>query len=171
MGDDSARPVKPQWTLNGAIKEADAYTEELGLPRTARPSGWGTEYEFPSDLTQLSSVELGRWQSQMERLWAYALQVSGREESELGEYENLFDIKLGLRTHEEAGKIQGKVPVKEVMKALAIESDPDLKSLLQTVIARRLRSRRLGIQTEIYRSHLQRLSREQSRREAEARIN
>ncbi len=157
------------WTLATAIQQADRFIEELGLPQEGKPGGYGKEYQFPDDFTKLTSVELGRWQSRMEKLWSYGLQELGKEDSELQEIDKIYELKVGLRMAEEHGKSQGRM-IKDILRAVAIKSDPDLEALTQTLVARRLRVRRLDVQVKIYQSHLVRLSREQSRREAEARI-
>jgi hypothetical protein len=156
------------WNLGVAIRAAEKFLEDAGLPSISRPKGWGKEYSFPEDLTQLSSVELGAWQSKMEGLWAFAMQLLGKESAECDEFERLYEIKLGLRMQEESGK-NGKL-VKDILRAIAIKTDPEIEALTQALVTRRLRVRRLDTQVKIYQSHLARLSREQSRREAEARV-
>lgn len=158
------------WTLASAVQQADRYIEELGLPVEARPTGMGKEYAFPEDVSKLTSHELARHSSQMERAWSYGSQRLSRDEDELTEFENLYEIKVGLRMHEESGRIQGRQPVKEILRALAIEGDPELKQLTRNLVVRRLSVKRLATQVKIYQSHLVRLSREQSRRESEARL-
>lgn len=157
------------WTLGTAIKQADDFLASVGLPRISRPDGHDKEYDFPADLPSLTSTQLGLWQSRMERFWAYGMQTLGKEDSELQEIEGLYEIRVAQRMQEEAGKMSGKVPVKDILRAVAIKSDPKLEALTRTLIARRLRVKRLDTQVRIYQSHLVRLSREQSRREAESR--
>jgi hypothetical protein len=135
------------------------------------PTGLGIQYKFPSNVGDLSSVQLGNLSLQLGGYYTYSLMLIGTEESDLGAYEETFNIMLGVRVAEEAisrAKMTKGVTPKETLQAICISQDETLKRVFQSLIARRHRLSSLKVQAEIYKEQLNRLSREQTRREAEA---
>ncbi len=142
----------------------------LGLPSLIKPVGLGAEYSFPTDLSLLQSHQLGDLSLKLTAYYTYALQLLGREDGELGAIEAVYDIKLGLAMDAEAGRRVGASPVKDILRALAIENDENVKRLHRSILVRTHRKKLLEVQSSIYHEQLTRLSREQSRREGETRV-
>jgi len=165
--DDGAQ----KWTLGEMFKAADRWMTGLQLPQMEKPEGLGRQYSYPSDVSVIKSNTLGTLSLQLTAFYTYTLQLLGREESELGALEEVFSVKLGIAMDEEASRRAGDGrTVKEVLRALALSNDEDVKKMYQALLARRHRVKLLETQANIYKEQLVRLSREQSRREAEAHV-
>lgn len=160
------------WSLEKARAESDRFLRGLNLPVQAAPDGLGREYDYPSDARTLTSQQLGTLQLQLTGYYTYALAELGREEAELGAFEQVYQIRLGLRMHEERAKrseAKGTI-VKEILTSLAIKGDEVLERMARKRITWQMRIKRLETQVKIYEEQVTRLSREQSRREAEMRV-
>lgn len=158
-----------KWSINDLIREADARIDELGLPRMRRPEGLGQEYTFPTDVAGLRGGELANLSLRLSAWYSYLLAEVGREDSQLGVIEEAYNAALGVKMHDLARTYERNKPVKETLKALVLEEDASLRAITRVIMRRRMVVRRLEAQLEIYKEQINRLSREQSRREAEAR--
>lgn len=162
--------MEASWTVDQVMQDTERFLHGLGLPRMIRPDGLGTEYAFPTNVRQLTSLQLGELQLRLTAWFTYLLDVQGKEEAELGAVSAVFKIRLGVRVHELRATEGGRPPAQDVLEALAVaEQGTDLRQLQQNIIARGVRVRRLEAQAKIYAEQLARLSREQSRRESEMR--
>lgn len=158
------------WTLQDINKAHEAWKSDLNLPIMAKPAGLGKEHEWPSNINQLTSRQLGDLQLKLTGLYTYVLYLLGKEESDLATFEALYDIKLGLAMHDLVSSYRdSKAPLKEVQRALAIKQDPTLSNMYRSLLTRKKHVRYLADQAKIYSEQLTRLSREQSRREMEIR--
>lgn len=172
-GEDSA-PGEAQpdsWSVGEVVKASQTFMRGLGLPKMIRPVALGEQYEFPTDLKVLSSPQLGQIQLQLAAYYTYAQGVLGEESGTIGAFQEVFDIKLGLAMQEEADRHLRRTPVKEILRAIAISNDKWLNRMSKSLIARKHRAKLLEVQCNIYHEQLVRLSREQSRRESEARVS
>lgn len=156
-------------SIRDLIREADERVGQLRLPRMRKPEHLGEEYTFPSDASRLTGLELASLSLKLSGWYSYLLQELGREDSELGAIESVYEASLGVKMHEKARSYERNKPVKETLKALVLDEDKQLAALHRVILRRRMVLRRLEAQSEIYREQLNRLSREQSRRESEAR--
>jgi pullulanase/glycogen debranching enzyme len=130
--------------------------------------GLGMEYDFPTDARSLGSEKLGGLRLMLSAYHGYALWLTGKEEVELDAFKAVYDMLLG-RAMDEAQRAKEKRAVKEILRSVAIMENEDLKRLTRAIIEREARVGRLKNQLAIYEAHLSTLSREQSRRESEAR--
>jgi len=99
----------------------------------------------------------------------YLLWLIGKEDVELSAFESVYDLILG----DAMNKIQHEQPkrlVTDVLRAVTIMGNKTLLRLTRAVIERRAKLGRLRAQLSVYEAHLSALSREQSRREMEARL-
>lgn len=159
------------WSLGQVVRDTNAFIRGLGLPRMVRPSALGEQYEFPTDLKTLTSAQLGQLQLQLTAYYTYSIGVLGEEEGTIGAFQEVFDIKLGVVMQAEADRHLRRTPVKEILRAIAISSDQWLNRMNKSLISRKHRVKLLSVQSNIYHEQLVRLSREQSRRESEARFS
>ncbi len=160
-----------QWEVATAVDNANRYLVGLGLPRNLRPEGLTGEYAFPDSVGDLTSVQIGRWQLQLTAWHTYAKYELARQESELAAIEETFGIALGLYMQDRMDEAPaGRKPSVLMLKARAIKEDETLTRVQHSLVERRMIVTRLGAQCEIYESQRQTMSREQSRRESEARI-
>lgn len=136
-----------------------------------QPESLGEEYDFPTNVTVLTSAQLGTLRLKLSAWYAWTLSILGDKESELSAYELAYDMALGVKMHEISQTYERNKPVKETLKALAIKNDERLLRLTKTITALRMLVRRLTAQVEIYKGQLNDLSREQTRREYEVRAN
>lgn len=135
-----------------------------------KPHGLGEEYSFPSDAGRLSSTELGTMQLKLSGWYSYLLREIGREEARLGVFQTVYDIALGVKMQALSDGYSTHKPVKENLRALALAGDDRLNTMLRAILTKTTLIRRLTAQSDIYHEQITRLSREQSRREAEARL-
>ncbi len=160
-------PARPPFSMKRLGEQTESWLAKLDLPQMKKPTGLGREYEFPTDLGALNNYQLGQMQLQLTAWYTYTLGVIGKEEADLGAYDEVYDVRLGLAMDKEE-KAHDKRVLKEVVRALAIHMDDTLNALHRQLIERRHRLKRLQVQSTIYHEQLIRLSREQSRREMEA---
>lgn len=159
--------------MQAAVDRTDRFMVGIRLPAMEQPGGMGTAYTFPDNAAALPSHELGTLQLKLSGWYTWLMQLRGREVAELGALESVYEIALGLAM-EETQKVMWeegspKVISREVLKARAIKSKPELDRMAKLIIEKQMRVKRLDTQADIYNEQITRLSREQSRREAEAR--
>ncbi len=156
-----------------AVSEASGFMAGQRFPQMRQPIGFGTDYDFPTSPAQLSALLLGELQLQITGYHTHLLRVLGEEAAELGALETAYDIALGLarqRIQDARGVGKGSRVLKDNLTAMAIEANPKLTIATKVLMGKRATMVRLEAQREIYQEHLTKLSREQSRREMEARI-
>lgn len=154
------------WTAEEAVAAAERLQQETGLPLPKKPTGFSEEYEFPTDPTALSGMELAKLMGYLTACRGYLMRVLGMLEIRLVAYETIYEILLGAGM----AKAQGdKREVKEIVKARAITEDKNLKRLTQRITELRAQRQLLKTQDEIYSVQGAALSREQSRRADEIR--
>lgn len=177
--EDGGRPdgddVATNWSAGAAVAEADRFIRGLNLPRMRRPDGLGGEYVFPSNARELDGYELGSLQLQLSGWYTYLLDQKGRVDAELGALRSVYEIALGEAMAETKQAMLeeggwGKVIASEILRARAVKTNEKLGNIARLVVTKEATIRRLDVQAEIYHEQLTRLSREQSRREAEARL-
>lgn len=143
------------------------------FPQMRRPVTFGQDYDFPSQPSELTSTVLGQLQLTITGYYSQSLRVLGEADAELGILKGSFDIKLGLeqqRIQDARGTGKGSRVLKENLKAIAIEGNATLKAAYILVLQKDAILKVLTAQRDIYHEHLLRLSREQSRREMEAKL-
>ncbi len=151
-----------------ATTAAARLIRDSGLASPSRPDGYGAEYDFPDDVAKLSTTELGSLRLKLSRLHGYALRILAQEDNKLSPLEEVFILKRDLTVADVTRSWTGRAPAVEILRAVAIDSDPQLADLQQRIIILRAGVNRLHAQISIYDRHLQDLSREQSRRSDEA---
>lgn len=159
------------WSVGKVVRASEQFMRGLGLPKMIRPSSLGEQYDFPTDMKILTSQQLGQLQLQLTAYYTYSMWVLGGEEGTIGAFQEVFDIKLGIAMQEEADRHVRRVPVKEILRSIAISNDRWLNKMNKALISRKHRAKLLEVQANIYHEQLVRLSREQSRRESEAKFS
>lgn len=166
---------RPTISVRDVMTEAADFMTGLRLPQMTEPFGLGQQYSYPSDAGQLTSEQLGTIQLQIRGWYSWTLRILGRYEIELDTMESVFDLAVSVRSHEVQSNYDKKLN-KDELRALAIKGigtsadDPhDLGRMFKAIITRRAKVKLLKTQVDIYHDQLASLSREQSRREAEAR--
>lgn len=144
-----------------------------GLPQMNPPKGFGSAYDFPSDLRGLTSLALGELQIKLAGYYTYTLQLIGELESELGALRATYDISLGMQMQalqDGRGSGKGSRVLKENLRAMAISGDVLIRGATEQLFTREATLSRVKAQSEVYGEQVARLSREQTRQEMEARI-
>lgn len=137
------------------------------LPNPRRPTD-AEDYDFPDDVSKLTSPALGNMRLKLSRVHGYALYKVAQIDRVLGPGEEVFHLKRDLAVARLAKDWGKRLPAVEVLRALVIDEDPGLVKMAQQLIELRAQKRQLELQLQIYERHLSDLSREMSRRQAEA---
>ena len=144
--------------------------EKLRLPAPARPKYKDPEFIIPADPSSLTTTELGQRMLQTAGWYAYCQRMFGLCESELVLVDAEFKLKVNIIAYElrkELGRVN-----QEAIESIAVAKN---KEELSPLYERRLQltavKKRLESQLLIYERVYQALSREQSRRELEARVS
>ena len=151
------------------LREAEQRVRKYKLPLMKPPADLGSEYVFPDNAAHLASVELGTLQLKLTGWYSWSIRALSRESSELAAIQTVYDLALGHAMHEEAQRHE-KRPVKETLIALAVRHDAKLERMSRVLIRKEAVVTQLTDQIKIYEKQLSHLSREQSRRESEARV-
>lgn len=156
------------WTFADAINKSENFIKDHKLPVPRRPEGFGSEYDFPTDPRVLTGIELSQIMLRMAAYRGYCHLLLGQQDVELSSFQSVYDIMLGKAMNDKAAASSRKL-VKEVLRAVTISDDDQLRRLTRSLTEREAVVKRLEHQLKIYEDHLFALSREQSRRESEAR--
>ncbi len=146
---------------------------EHHLPVMNAPTGFGSAYDFPTNVGPLTSLQLGDLQVKLAGYYTYTLQLLGEQDSALGALRSSYEISLGMQMQalqDGRGTGTGSRVNKDNLRALAISNDDLLRRATEQLIAREATVTRLRAQSAVYSEQLTRLSREQTRREMESRI-
>lgn len=141
-----------------------------GPPWPQKPADYGEAYEFPQNITSLSSQRLGRLQSRLAGWEGYAQYLLGHADIELSLLQNSFDITLGLKMSELQGNGSSR-KLKDTLRAQALEEVPELKAAAYALAEKGAVVTLLKAQKSIYDTQRHAASREQSRRADELRLN
>lgn len=161
-----------RFTLADLREDTEGFMRGLRLPRMQQPDGMGEDYRFPSSasLHALPGHELGTLQLKLTGWYSYLLDQISALEADVIAFEGIYELKVGLGIMEQKGlqrDAKGVINV-SVLKALAVSADPQLRSMTRQLLALQMKMKRLEGQLKIYDVQLRHLSREQTRRDAEA---
>ena len=154
------------WTAEDAVVAAEKLLSETGLPLPKKPEGFAGEYEFPTDPTKLSGLELAQLMGRLAAWRGYLMRVMGLQEAKLMSFETVYDIMLGAAMAQAQGD---KREVKEILKARAITENNNLRRMTQRITELRAQRLLLKSQDDIYGLQWAAMSREQGRRSDEIR--
>lgn len=171
IGDNETIEVARDWNFKAAVEDTNRFMKGLNFPQMRKPEGLGEDYTYPSDVRNLTGIDLGSLSLKLTGWYTFCLGEIGREESELIGYQTIYDTRLGIKAHEQKAQradAKGVIPF-SILSSLAIRADPILEAMTKELTQRKMRIRRLESQAKIYEEQLAKLSREQSRREAESR--
>jgi len=149
------------WSYQSAVKHAEELLKKGALPLPKRPAGYAEEYEWPEDVTALTSIQLGQLMGRLSGWQGYGSRLLGMAALDLHAFETIYELLLGRAMARLASE---KRQVKEVLRAVAVDSDPVLTKLTRALVTKRAVVEALQAQIEIYKAHYFALSREQSRR-------
>lgn len=159
-------------SVGTALKESNLFLKELGLFKQIQPKDLNENYDFPTKVSNISFAELGSLQLKLTAWLSYTLDILGTQEMELSSFETVYSIILNnkmLQYKKAMSDSKGAIP-KEMIEAACINEDAELQKQTQNLITRRAIITKLNSQIKIYEKSLNALSREQSRRESEARL-
>lgn len=149
--------TKESWDI--AIDKINAKLDKFPLPQ--KPSTFGEEYSFPQDITNITSIDLGRWMFKLAAWKGYALKMLAYAETELAIVDDLYDANLAKYL----GAMEpDRLMKKEAMIGKALNSDEKLKSLKSRLVLKSGEVAGVKRITEIYTLQLEVISREISRR-------
>lgn len=161
----------PKWNIKKLFDSADKFILDQAFPEMEQPEGFGTTYSFPSDVSDLNFLTLGSLSLKLEGWLSYCIKLQAKEETELGMASDVFDQTLHSRSAELLMGLGGKKGLTEKMiNAKIISEDTELEDFSRSLSVKRAEVARLKAQSLIYSGQIQRLSREQARREAESRL-
>lgn len=141
-----------------------------GPPWPQKPADYGESYEFPQDITKLSSQRLGKLQSRLAGWGGYAQYLLGHADIELSLLQNSFDITLSLKMSELQGNGSSR-KLKDTLRAQALSEVLELKEAAYTLAEKGAIVTLLKAQKSIYDTQRHAASREQSRRADELRLS
>ena len=140
------------------------------LPPPAKPKLKDPEFTIPTDPSKLTNHELGSRMLQTSAWYAYAQYLLGRCESELVLVEAEFRLKANVVMQElrkEVGRIN-----QEAIESIAVANNPEeLGGLYERRVQLMSIRKQLESRILIYEKGYNAFSREQSRREMEARVS
>lgn len=166
-----AKKDKPKEDKGFYRQALDKVTERLdasGLPWPEKPTDYGSEYEFPADISKMSGGALGKLQGHLAGWEGYVTRLLALADIDLSLLQTSFDIALNekmadLQTNGSKGKL------KDVLRAQALAAEPALKKAAYAIAERKALVSALKAQKGIYDMQRQAVSREQSRRSDEMR--
>lgn len=147
---------------DNVINKINEKLDSFPLPN--KPATFGKAYDFPEDITNVTSMDLGKWMFRLGAWKGYALKVLAYAETELSIIDNLFDASLA--------KVLGamepdKMLKKEALIGKALNENESLKALKSRVISKSGEVAGIRRVVEIYTLQLEINSREISRRSSE----
>lgn len=151
-----------------ALDKVTARLDGTGLPWPEKPKDYGTEYEFPADISGLSGGALGKFQGRLAGWEGYATRLLALADIDLSLLQTSFDIAL----NEKMAELQGngtKRSLKDTLRAEALTKEPKLKQAAYGLAEKRALVAALKAQKSIYEMQRQAVSREQTRRSDEMR--
>lgn len=154
------------WSIRSLLDKTKKFMDDIGFPQMERPEGFGKSYVYPSNTRKLTGDDLGTLSLQISGWVSYAYYILGEEEAELTAFQNVYDIKLWAAVAEI--RTSGK-ETKEELKGKILLEDEEFAKLTQALMLRNAKVTKLKAQIKIYEEQLNRLSREQSRRQSEER--
>ena len=151
-----------------ALKRVTDRLDGTGLPWPKRPGDYGTEYEFPSDITVKSPASVGKLQSRLAGWEGYVIRLLALADIDLDLLQISYDIALGEKMAE-IQKSGSKCTLKDTLRAEALTAVPALKRATFAIAERKALVSALKAQKSIYEKQRNAVSREQSRRSDEFR--
>jgi hypothetical protein len=138
------------------------------LPMPAKPKEWVREYEFPEDPSMLTGMELGQLMLRLSASYGYVLRLLGVLDAELVAVDAEYEVRVmtyGIKAREELGRVN-----REMVEAHVVYAHAELRGLRKRRVELRTVRAMLDTCAKIYLFHHQALSREQSRRAEEIRM-
>ena len=144
--------------------KADKVIYGLGVGVPGKPVGGSEyyEYRFPDSIKDLSLEEIGEWTFKIEAWYSYCLSELGRYEGNLVALKDFYEI--GIMKYAEE-KMTGKM-----IEYKACEADEKYKKAKDGITTLKGIVARLQRLCESYKSQIDVLSREMTRRQLEARL-
>lgn len=152
--------------LSVVLDETAAFMDNLNVIHMSKPKAFENTYEFPVEVTNLKSDQLGSLNLKIGAFLSYTLEVLGKQSADLSLLEGVYGIKLGLEIATEKKKHSGNT-AREILESVVLADNDSLRKMHNVILRRRHKIATLQARVDSYREQLTRLSREQSRREAE----
>lgn len=153
-----------------SLARVTALLRQTGLPWPSRPADFGEEYEFPQDITALSSTRLAKLQSRLAGWDGYVQRLLGLADVDLDIMQNSFNILLAEKMSQLQSNGSSR-KLKDTLKAQALSEVSELKAAAYTLAEKSALVKLLKAQKSIYDTQRHAASREQSRRADELRLN
>ena len=156
----------PQWNYTVGISKAFEKAKTFSLPQ--KPQTFGKDYDFPEDITGISSMSLGQWLFKLAAWKGYALRVLALSETESVVMEATYDTTIAKNLSEL--EIDKKLHTKEALIGKIISSNEQIKNLRIKLIEKKGEVVSLKRIVELYTMQLDVISREISRRDQDIRL-
>ncbi len=153
------------WTIDTGMEKIEKRLFSYSLPN--KPTSFGVDYDFPEDITNITTHELGKWMFKLAAWKGYALRMAALAESEARLVEDSFEVLLA--------KISSEIQVekrinKEILNGKALAKDANLQKLKIRKMETSSESIALRRVLEIYTMQIEIISREISRRALDLKI-
>ncbi len=157
--------IKTRETWDIAIEKINDKLDKFPLPQ--KPKTFGEAYEFPQDIANVTSIDLGKWLFKLAAWKGYALKMLAYAETELSIIDDLYDATLAKYL----GSMEpDRLMKKEAMIGKALNNNEKLKNLKSRVVLQSGEVAGIKRIVEIYTLQLEVVSREISRRGQEQRL-
>jgi hypothetical protein len=152
-------------SLEKLNKKYDDLVGTFSVPN--KPSTFGKAYNFPEDVANVSSMDLGKWLFRLAGWKGYVIKMLSTAESVSYIMNEVLESKATMKMAQYASD---KRIVKEVLRGKVIGEDPELKELKCKCIEKNGEIMMLKRLLEMYSSQLDVISREISRRSLEIKL-
>jgi len=139
---------------------------KFSLP--SKPGSFGSEYQFPEEISKVPSAELGNWMFRLAAWKGYALRMLSDLEVEKSVLKSTHDNKTSKRIVQES--IDNRKVTKDYALGKLILEDDNFKKIRELLIIKEAEALGLNQIIEIYTMQLDTLSREISRRTLDAKL-
>ncbi len=151
-----------------AAAGADDLLRDLGLPLQAQPKGLGAEYDFPTDVRVVSSLQLGDLRLKLGAYHTWLAGLVGKTDATLTRFQTAFELRVGIAM-DHAARVAERRQLKDTLRAHVIEASDELTRQFEMIQSMQYTLSILQAQDMVYAEQLALLSREQSRRDTDVR--
>jgi hypothetical protein len=133
-----------------------------------KPKSFGSEYQFPEEVSNLSSIELGNWMFKLAAWKGYTLRLLAFYEIERSWLKSQHDNRVAKKIAQESDS--NKKITKDHALGLLIVSGEDFRQIKEKLIIKESALEGLRQILEIYSMQIEILSREISRRSLDLKL-
>lgn len=148
------------WNYKKAIEKNQSKMSVFSLP--TKPKTFGQEYEFPDDISNILSQDLGKWLFKLAAWKGYVLKLLSMAEMEFSILDDTCDVTVARRLSSLAK--EGNKATKDIALGSEIMDSEQFKALKVSLIEKKGEVASLRRLVELYTMQLETVSRDISRR-------